>query len=331
MQRTDENARPARVLLTSVCRPFGGLGEGDSVGAELFHAQVTRAQGPFSLRQTIRVWGLDYIAENLKEPTVTLHYPSRQELIRELKKGRYTHVGINFVVATFHKVREMVPLIRRYAPDAKIVLGGYGTVLPDSVLTSWADAICREEGIGFMRKLLGETPDAPVRHPHAPIPSIQTLAYQLPAVVGHVTAGLGCSNGCDFCCTSHFFKQKYKPYLRRGRDIYEAMMATRERARRDGERMGGFIIIDEDFFLHHRRAREFLDCVREGESRCRSWVSAACGGCLSSPRARSPRWASTSSGTRSRAPSPAIESKRAGRCRSSIEISSPWAARSSPR
>jgi hypothetical protein len=34
-----------KVLLTSVCRPFGGPGEGDSVGAELFHAQVTRAQG----------------------------------------------------------------------------------------------------------------------------------------------------------------------------------------------------------------------------------------------------------------------------------------------
>ena len=52
-----------RVLLTSVVRPFGGPGEGDSVGAELFHAQVTRAQGAFSLRQVIRVWGLDLIAE----------------------------------------------------------------------------------------------------------------------------------------------------------------------------------------------------------------------------------------------------------------------------
>ncbi len=47
-----------KVLLTSVCRPFGGPGEGDSVGAELFHAQVTRAQGIFSLRQVIRCWAI---------------------------------------------------------------------------------------------------------------------------------------------------------------------------------------------------------------------------------------------------------------------------------
>jgi hypothetical protein len=234
------------------------------VGAELFHAQVTRAQGPFSLRQTIRVWGLDYLAENIAAPTVTLHYPSRRELVRELRRGDYTHVGINFVVATFHKVREMVPLIRRHAPGAQVVLGGYGTVLPDDVLGPWADAVCREEGIGFMRRLLGEPVDAPVRHPHAPIPSVQVLSYQLPAVVGHVTAGLGCSNGCDFCCTSHFFQQKYVRYLDTGRDVYDALLATRARATADGVNMDGFIIIDEDFFMHPRRAREFLDCVREG-------------------------------------------------------------------
>lgn len=258
------NEKAPRVLLTSVIRPFGGPGEGDSVGAELFHAQVTRAQGPFSLRQVIRVWAIDYLAENIQAPAVTLHYPSRRELIRELSTGNYTHVGINFVVATFHKVREMVPLIRHYAPDAKIILGGYGTVLPDDVLAGWGDAICREEGIGFLRRLLGEPTDAPVRAPHAPIPSVQVLSYQLPSVVGHVTAGLGCSNGCDFCCTSHFFKQKYVPYLKSGREIYEALLQTRSRARADGQEMNGFIVIDEDFFLHQRRAREFLDCVREG-------------------------------------------------------------------
>ncbi len=253
-----------KLLLTSVCRPFGGAGEGDSVGAELFHAQVTRAQGPFSLRQVIRVWAIDYLAENVRAPTVTLHYPSRREFIRELETGNYTHVGINFVVATFHKVREMVPLIRRHAPQAKIILGGYGTVLPDDVLMPWSDAICREEGVGFLRRQLSEPLDAPVRHPHAPIPSVKVLNYQLPCVVGHVTAGLGCSNGCDFCCTSHFFKQKYVPFSRSGRDIYEALIATRQRARDEGQAMSGFIVIDEDFFLHKRRALDFLDCVRQG-------------------------------------------------------------------
>ncbi|MBW2458086.1 MAG: cobalamin-dependent protein, partial [Deltaproteobacteria bacterium] len=237
---------------------------GDSVGAELFHAQVTRAQGPFSQRQVIRVWALDYLAENIEAPAVTLHYPSRRELIRELRQGDYTHVGINFVVSTFHKVREMVRLIRQHSPAATIVLGGYGTVLPDDVLRPFADVICREEGVRFLQRLLGERDDRPIRHPHAAIPSVQVLGHQQSGVVGHVTAGLGCPNGCDFCCTSHFFRRKYVPFARTGRDIYEALMATRARAVADGQSMDSFILIDEDFFVHERRARQFLDCVREG-------------------------------------------------------------------
>lgn len=258
------NDSTKRLLLTGVCRPFGGAGEGDSVGAELFHAQVTRAQGPLSFRQVIRVWAIDYLAENLETPTVCLHYPSERELVRELRTGRYSHVGINFVVATFHKVRAMVALVREHAPGAHIILGGYGTVLPDDVLAPYGDSICREEGIGFMRRLLGEPLDTPYRHPHAPIPSISVLGMQPPTVSGHVTAGLGCPNGCDFCCTSHFFDRRYVRFSSCGRDIYEALVATRDRARADGVEMTSFALIDEDFFLQHKRAREFLECVREG-------------------------------------------------------------------
>ncbi len=254
----------ARVLLTSVVRPFGGPGEGDSVGAELFHAQVTRAQGAFSLRQVIRVWGLDLIAENLDSPTVVLHYPSMEELERELRAGNYTHVGINFVIATFHKVRAMVAMIRRVAPEAKIVFGGYGTILPDEMLTPLADYVCREEGVRFMRRLLGEQLDLPIRAAHSPVPSNAVLGHQQDTVVGHVTAGLGCANGCDFCCTSHFFKRRYVPLRGSGSDVYDAMMETKRRAERDGYSMSSFALIDEDFFLQKRRAHEFLEAVRRG-------------------------------------------------------------------
>ncbi len=253
-----------KVLLTSVCRPFGGPGEGDSVGAELFHAQVTRAQGIFSLRQVIRCWAIDYIAENIEAPCVALHYPSERELIRELRSGAYDYVGINFVVATFHKVRRMVKLVRRYAPEARIVLGGYGTVLPDEILNSYADEICREEGIGFMRRLLGENTERAVAHPYAPIPAVRLYSYQQPSKVGHLTAGLGCPNGCDFCCTSHFFKRKYVSFLHTGREIYEEIQAIEQKASARGETLSSFILIDEDFFLYKKRAQEFLECVREG-------------------------------------------------------------------
>jgi len=254
--------QPHSILLTTVCRPFGGRGEGDSVGAELFHAQVTRAQGIFSFRQIIRGWGLDYIAENLSSPCVVLHYPSERELVKEIQSRHFDFIGINFVVATFHKVRRMVELIRKHAPHAKIVLGGYGTVLPDDLLLPLADTICREEGIGFFRKLLGEVPDGPLRHPYAPIPSPSIFSYKRPSKVAHITSGLGCPNGCDFCCTSHFFKRRYIPFAETGQDLYEAILHQEREARKTGDELGGFILIDEDFFLQKRRALEYLECVR---------------------------------------------------------------------
>jgi hypothetical protein len=36
------------------------------------------------------------------------------------------------------------------------------------------------------------------------------------------------------------------------------------KAREAGDALSSFILIDEDFFIHEKRAREFLDCVREG-------------------------------------------------------------------
>lgn len=255
------------MLLTTVCRPFGGKGEGDSVAAELFHAQVTRSQGIFSPRQHIRCWGLDYIAENISAPTVVLHYPTERELIRELKRRHFDYIGINFVVATFHKVQGMIRLIRKHASAAKIILGGYGTVLSDDLLKPCADFICREEGIGFMRRLLKEPAGMPLRHPYAPIPPPRVYSIIPGTKVAHITGGLGCPNGCDFCCTSHFFNRKYIRFVESGRDLYETMQAMAQKARQAGDSLGGFILIDEDFFIHEKRAREFLHCIRkEGDT-----------------------------------------------------------------
>jgi len=144
-----------KILLTSVCRPMGPKhGDAASVGYELLYRQVTRAQGIFSPRTVNVFFGLDYIAENLDVPTVVLQYPSKRELIKELKKG-YDYIGVSFIMALMHKMKETVALIRKYAPNSKIVLGGYGTVLKDEVLKPYGDFICREEGVAFMRRLLG--------------------------------------------------------------------------------------------------------------------------------------------------------------------------------
>src|ERR1035437_3353890 len=150
-----------KILLTSVCRPMGPqYGDAPSVGYELLYRQVTRAQGIFSPRTVNIFFGLEYIAENLDAPTVVLQSPSKSELIRELKKG-YDYVGVSFLLAVMHKMKEAVALIRRYAPNSKIVLGGYGTVPKDEALKPYGDYFCREEGVGFFRRLLGK-PEIPI-------------------------------------------------------------------------------------------------------------------------------------------------------------------------
>ena len=247
-----------KVLLTSVCRPMGPkYGDAASVGYELLYRQVTRAQGIFSPRTVNIHFSLEYIAENLDAPTVVLQYPSKRELIKELKKG-YDYVGVSFLMAVMHKMKETVALIRQYAPRSKIVLGGYGTVLKDEVLQPYADYICREEGVAYFRRLLGEPAiSMPYKHPLL-VSWLKVFGWKVSGT-GKIFAGLGCANGCDFCCTSHFFSRKHIKLLPEGKDIYavvERYLAT------DPNLV--FLILDEDFLLNKKRAMQFRDCVIAG-------------------------------------------------------------------
>ncbi len=247
-----------KVLLTSVCRPLGEAhGDGPSVGYELLFGQVTRAQGLFSPRATHVHFSLEYVAENLEAPATVLQYPTRAELIRELKKG-YDFVGVSFLLATFHRMKEVVALVRTHAPRSAIILGGYGTVLSDEVLAPYSDHICREEGVGFMRRLLGE-PEIPMPYGHPLMVSRMKVFGREASRTGMVFAGLGCPNGCDFCCTSYFFKRRHIRLLPTGRDIYRVVQRYLE-----VDPGMSIVILDEDFLLNRKRALEFRDCVREG-------------------------------------------------------------------
>ena len=153
-------------------------------------------------------------------------------------------------------MKEMVVLIRQYAPQSKIVLGGYGTVLSDDALKPYSDFICREEGVGFFRRVLGEPEiSMPYKQPLL-VSSLKIFSLTMPGGAGKVFAGLGCPNGCDFCCTSHFFKRKHIRLLPEGKDIY----AVVERYL-DVDPNLVFLILDEDFLLNKKRAMAFRECV----------------------------------------------------------------------
>ena len=114
-------------------------------------------------------------------------------------------------------------LVREYAPDSRIVLGGHGTMIPGIEQMIEHDHICRGEGVKWFRRLLGEEPDRPFKHPHLPSTCRKrVLGVPLKAEAAVLIPGVGCPNGCRFCSTSHLFNKKYTPYFESGRELFSA-------------------------------------------------------------------------------------------------------------
>jgi len=158
------------------------------------------------------------IGLNIKPETVVLNYPSEKEFINELRRG-YDYVGISYVICTSKKMEKMCEIVRKHAPKSKLILGGYGTTI--SGADELADYICREEGVTFMRRLLGEDINAPREHPIIPeFKKIMNVTVNQGSIL---LAGLGCPNGCDFCSTSHFYGRKHIPLLKTGKEIWQIM------------------------------------------------------------------------------------------------------------
>src|SRR5512141_1674497 len=92
----------ARVLLCSV---FGPYAQDDEFGSrainpmELLHNQVTRVQGPFSVRMFHRSWGILFIAANISAPCTCLDFPTLDRFIHELRTHRYEVIGITGILA----------------------------------------------------------------------------------------------------------------------------------------------------------------------------------------------------------------------------------------
>src|SRR5947209_10380207 len=88
----------ARILLSSV---FGPYAQDDEFGSrcinpmELYHNQVTRAQGSFSLRMFHRSWGIMLIQANITAPCTVLDFPTRDAFASELTSNQYDIVGIS--------------------------------------------------------------------------------------------------------------------------------------------------------------------------------------------------------------------------------------------
>jgi hypothetical protein len=264
----------ARVLLSSV---FGPYAQDDEFGSrainpmELYHNQVTRAQGAFSLRMFHRSWGIMMIQENLSAPTTVLDFPTREAFERELTQHHYDIVGISSIIVNVGKVREMCRMVRRLSPGTQIVVGGHVAAIPGLDKLIDADHIVRGEGISWMRRYLGENENAPIRHPHIVSGfGLRVMGLGIPNINDSTAAtiipSVGCPMGCNFCTTSAFFggKGKFLNFYDTGRELFDVMCEMESALK-----VRSFFIMDENFLLNRDRAVELLDCMKKEQ---KSWA-----------------------------------------------------------
>ena len=266
---THPKGTQARVLFSSV---FGPYAQDDEFGSrsinpmELYHNQVTRMQGSFSLRMFHRSWGIMMIQQNISAPSTVLDFPTREKFAEELQANHYDIVGISSIIVNVGKVAEMCRMVREISPDSMIVVGGHVAALPDIAERVDADHIVRGDGIAWMRAYLGEDTGAPIRHPHI-VSGFDVHAMGLKAsesasdTAATIIPSVGCPLGCNFCTTSAFFggKGKFLNFYNTGKELFD-VMCEMERTMK----VRSFFMMDENFLLHRQRAMELLELDEGG-------------------------------------------------------------------
>ncbi|MCB2182616.1 MAG: cobalamin-dependent protein [Desulfobulbaceae bacterium] len=254
----------AKVLLSNV---FGPYARDDEYGSrqinpmELYHNQVTRAQGVFSLRMFHRSFGLLMIQANIEAPSTLLDFPDLERFEAEIRENEYDIVGISSIIPNVGKVKKMCELVRNHLPNALLVIGGHVANLPDLAKRISADHIVKGDGIAWFRRYLGQDCRKPIRHPHVlSAHGTRILGHNLSQKPGDTAAivvpSVGCPMGCNFCSTSNLFggKGKFINFYETGDELFEIMCELEEKLQ-----VSSFFMMDENFLLHRKRALRLLE------------------------------------------------------------------------
>ncbi|MDD5712903.1 MAG: cobalamin-dependent protein, partial [Smithellaceae bacterium] len=264
----------ARILLTSV---FGPYAQDDEYGSrrinpmELYHNQVTRVQGGFSLRMFHRSFGLLMIKENLSAPCTVLDFPSLDRFVAEISSKSYDVVGISAILPNIGKVRKMCELIRRHQPGATIIIGGHIANKEDLDSIIDADHIVRGEGVRWFQRFLGEDDKTPYKHPMvlsgfgARIMGVP-LGSRPGGTAAILVPSVGCPMGCNFCSTSALFggKGNFVNFFTTGDELYQVMANMEKKLK-----TRSFFVLDENFLLHRSRVLRLLELM---EANGKSWA-----------------------------------------------------------
>ncbi len=258
----------ANILLSSV---FGPYAKNDEFGSrqinpmELYHNQVTRLQGAFSLRMFHRSFGLMMIQANIDAPCTLLDFPALERFVREIQHQSYDIVGITAIAPNLYKVKKMCKLVREYLPKATIVIGGHVANKHNLQEIIDADHIVKGDGIQWFRTFLGQDKKAPIKHPQVYSAfGSRIVGITLRSKPGDTAAMLlpsaGCPIGCNFCSTSALFggKGKFVNFFKTGEELFSVMCQLEAALQ-----VRSFFTMDENFLLHRKRALRLLDLIKK--------------------------------------------------------------------
>ncbi|MDL5053961.1 cobalamin-dependent protein [Oscillatoria laete-virens NRMC-F 0139] len=263
---THPKGKNTRILLSSV---FGPYAQDDEFGSrrinpmELYHNQVTRVQGPFSLRMFHRSWGIMMIQANIDAPCALLDFPTLDRFIDEITTHHYDCIGITAIYPNLLKVKKMCALIREYQPWAQIVVGGHIANVPDLRHRVDADHVVQGEGISWFRTYLGQDASAPIKHP--PIVSGlkarvagMALSEKTEETAAVIIPSVGCPLGCNFCSTSAMFggKGRFINFYGTGDELFEVIGQNAAALKTES-----FFVMDENFLFHRKRALRLLELM----------------------------------------------------------------------
>ena len=253
----------ARVLLSM---PYGRrppvYGRYEAVSFE--ETRFSRGCDLFGFRGHAHQSWAHALAQNIKAPSRYLEVTSRERFVRELCTGGYTHLGLSGFPTDVGRILEMARLARDLRPELTIMVGGYAAMAirtlfsPEEYRRDFEHVIVGE-GIGALRRILGEPADGPTFVDHLPLWAHVPQAWAHPAETaagGVVIASLGCPIGCDFCATTFQFGRKLI-HLQTAEAVGDEIARLVVE-----ENVAQVYVTEEDSFIHKPFLRTMTDRAR---------------------------------------------------------------------
>jgi haloalkane dehalogenase len=237
-----------KILFTSSIYPYPTLPNDTSL-TDATGARFTRADGIFCLISHSHHFANHILAQNVDVPSVILEYPRWDDFTAEVKKG-YSLIGISALPVHLEGVLKMCQYVRENSPQTKIILGCYGGLAlaathEEPEWRRYVDEICHGEGVGFMRRLLGEKEDRPIQQKLMPkgggSPPFITKFPK--GAIGFLVSGLGCPGQCDFCSSTALYDHKRIEMLS-PKDLVDHMYLYH----RNFPNLTNIFVIEEDHF-----------------------------------------------------------------------------------